>query len=490
MNISKNFTSIIILLFLHSFTSFLHAGKNDSLMHIEMDRKVFLDQEKFTYLKEDLNISMLLEKRKGVSALTGVLFSAIDNNKISSTLILDWEKERDYADILLLNKERVSKFQIKEAGKIFNDSVLTPVRFYANIKQDSSVLVIGDHLIRIKGMGFTIKNGYKFSILPVLSTSPEPNISPILTIEQMSIQVAKRSFFESTWYWFVLIIVIDLLIFLWIHLKRRKKRKRIAESAAAYESGETEDRLQHIELPRESAIYLFGNLQIYDKNGEDITKRFSPLLKELLTAIMIYSPQQGISSDKLNEMFWFDKDRVSAKNNRAVNLGKLRTLLSQVGDYELSNDTGYWIFDSNSIFVDYIEFIKRSSRSGKPQKEDIEMLMSITERGSLLPESEYMWLDGYKSNVSDMVLNHFWEYANSLNFEKVPELIIDIADRILAFEHINEQALYLKCRALSLSGRHSSAKKVYDKFRLDYEAVYGVTFPTLFTDLLEKTSWE
>jgi len=306
----------------------------------------------------------------------------------------------------------------------------------------------------------------------------------------MNIQIAKRSFFESTWYWFVLIIVVDLLIFLWIHLKRRKKRKLIAERATAYASDDSEDRLRSVELPRKGAICFFGNLQIYDKEGEDITKRFSPLLKELLAAIIIYTPQKGISSDKLNELFWFDKDRVSAKNNRAVNLGKLRSLLHLVGDYELSNDTGYWVFESDTIFVDYFEFTKRISNAEKLRKEDIEMLMSLTERGSLLPEAEYTWLDSYKSNVSDMVLTHFWKYANSLNFEKAPELIIDIADRLLAFENINEQALYLKCKALSLSGRHSSAKKVYDKFRIDYEAVYGVTFPTSFTDLLEKTNWD
>ncbi|NDV80711.1 hypothetical protein [Bacteroides sp. 51] len=476
-------------MFLTSSTLWAYGAKNDSLVYIEVDKKVFLDQEKFFYFKKDLDLTMSLKKRKDVNSITGVLLATTDNNNLTSTLILDWERGRNYTDIVLLSRERVSKFTF-ENTELFNDSVATSVHFYANVKQDSAMLVLAGDTVHMGGMGFTIKNGYKFSVLPILSVSPEPNVLPVLTIQQINISVAKRSFFESTWYWYVLIIVVDLLIFLWIHLRRKRKKKLIAERTTAYAEGRSENQLQQIELPHKSAIYLFGNFQVYDKDGEDITKRFSPLLKEMLTVLIIHSSQKGISSDKLNELFWFDKDRVSAKNNRAVNIGKLRSLLNLVGDFELSNDTGYWLFDSNTIFTDYIQFSKRFFNADILQKEDVEMLMALSKRGNLLPDTDYAWLDSYKSNISNLVLDHFWKYANSLNFEKAAELIIDIADRILLFEHINEQALYLKCKALSLSGRHSSAKKVYDKFRLDYEAVYGVPFRTAFTTLLEKTSWD
>ena len=54
-----------------------------------------------------------------------------------------------------------------------------------------------------------------------------------------------------------------------------------------------------------SSIFLFGQFQIIDREGNDITRLFTPLLKELLLVIAIYSIRngRGISSEGLNEIF-------------------------------------------------------------------------------------------------------------------------------------------------------------------------------------------
>ena len=72
-------------------------------------------------------------------------------------------------------------------------------------------------------------------------------------------------------------------------------------------------------------------LQVFERNGEEVSQRFSPLLRELFVLLILRSAENGISSEELTTMLWFDKDDVSAKNNRAVNLSKLRVLVESVG---------------------------------------------------------------------------------------------------------------------------------------------------------------
>lgn len=236
---------------------------------------------------------------------------------------------------------------------------------------------------------------------------------------------------------------------------------------------------------------MFGGFQVFDRDGEDITKRFSPLLKELFCLILTHSPKKGISSDKLNELLWFDKDRTSAKNNRAVNIGKLRGLLERIGQFDLSNDTGYWKFESTEIYADYVEYMKLMAKiSSPPRKEEIEVLAALIRNGNLLPESDYRWIDSFKAHVSDQIAQTLWKYAMTLNPDKYPEQMNQISDLIFELEPINEQALYLKCRSYHAKGRHSSAKREYDHFSEEYEAVYGEKFPYSFTELLEKTDWD
>jgi hypothetical protein len=85
------------------------------------------------------------------------------------------------------------------------------------------------------------------------------------------------------------------------------------------------------EIPRKNAILLFGDLQVFDNDGVDITKFFTPLVKELFLLILLYSIKKGrgLTSEKLNEILWFDKSAKSARNNRSVNIAKLKSLLDK-----------------------------------------------------------------------------------------------------------------------------------------------------------------
>jgi two-component SAPR family response regulator len=238
-----------------------------------------------------------------------------------------------------------------------------------------------------------------------------------------------------------------------------------------------------------NAIFLFGDLQLFTPDGNEITKYFTPLLKELFLVIVLYSIKldRGVSSEKLNEILWFDKSEKSARNNRSVNIAKLKSLLEQMGNCHLSKDTGYWKIeiDYSTISVDYHNYLNIVSNKNKLNKQKILQLTHITQRGNFLSNIEYEWLDAFKSEVSNEIIDSYIQYANGIQIADDPEFLIKLANDIFYFDPVNEEAMIFKCKALVHLGKHSLAKNAFENFNKEYKAIYGEDFERGFQSILE-----
>ncbi len=233
-----------------------------------------------------------------------------------------------------------------------------------------------------------------------------------------------------------------------------------------------------------SAIYLFGNLKITDKNGKDITGNFTALVKELFLVIIIYSlrSKSGISPDKLIELLWADKTDESARNNRSANLSKLKTLLNFLDHIHLSKDTGNWRteIDFQKVHVDLHEFLAILEHKKRITKDQIAELCSITTRGSFLYGVDYPWLDQIKANIANDAIDIYLNYLEHIKVEHEPDFAIEIADAIFVFDPVNEEAMMIKCRALFILGKHSLAKSTYENFSKEFKDLYGEQFKSDF----------
>jgi DNA-binding SARP family transcriptional activator len=240
--------------------------------------------------------------------------------------------------------------------------------------------------------------------------------------------------------------------------------------------------------PPHAAIFLFGELQVFDMEGGDLTKHFSPLLKQLFLLIFLYSlkNKRGISSEKLNEILWFDKDEKSARNNRSVNIAKLKALLDKTGGCNLGKETGYWKIevDPGAVRVDYLDYLSIIDNRERVNKKAVEALVTITQRGSLLHDTEYSWLDPFKSDVSNHVIDTYLHFARQESSD--PEFMIHLADYIFYFDSVNEDAMAIKCRALVQLGKHSLARNTYVSFVKDYKQIYGEDFQQDFQSVLQE----
>ncbi len=237
-----------------------------------------------------------------------------------------------------------------------------------------------------------------------------------------------------------------------------------------------------------SAIYLFGQFQVFDKEGNSITRLFTPLLKELLLVIIIYSVRngRGISSESLNEILWQGKSDKDAGNNRSVNLAKLKVIFEKIGNCVINKDSGYWQFltPDEQVYVDYKKYVSLLQSSTKVDKEFIQSLAEIVRRGPFLAQTEWKWLDDVKSEVSNSVVESCLDFIRSQDLAKDPELVVEITNYIFYFDQLNEDALTFRCKSLVLLKRHALANNSYIKFVKDYKEIYGEDFGKSFHEII------
>jgi DNA-binding SARP family transcriptional activator len=262
---------------------------------------------------------------------------------------------------------------------------------------------------------------------------------------------------------------------------RRKKRAAAAPVITIYHLQEPPKKapvFRILELPapaekKRAAVYLLGHFTVIDKEGNDVSKLFSPLVKELFLLIFLHAAfgRKGISSEKINEILWTGRSVKDAKNNRSVNMVKLKNILEKLGDYSLAKENGKWklTFDE-AIYVDLGHCHQLITRN------NISQLVQVCGRGGLLMETDYSWLDKFKSDLTTELLNIFTRYLDEHAEQLTPEEIIQTCDSMLHFDSLCEEAVMYKCRALVAMHQHATARSLFRTFKNEYETLYGEQF--------------
>ncbi|MGG7661584.1 galactose oxidase [Dyadobacter sp. BHUBP1] len=309
-------------------------------------------------------------------------------------------------------------------------------------------------------------------------------------LETVAPQITSTGDSSGRSVWIIGAIFLAALLAYWLYrympgqLGKQKATKApvvgaVPELLPGAEQPVTEEEVVEKALPYKSCILLFGNLQLYDDDGNEITKQFSPLVKELFLVILLYSIRwDGISSEKLKELLWFDKPSESARNNRSVNIAKLKAILDKMKYCQVSKETGYWKIkiDFEKIEVDYMHYLTLLGNRKLLTKQSIIELASITKRGNFLSNVEYEWLDSFKSEISNEIVDAYLRYASSIKIADDPEFLVKLANYVFYFDPVNEEAMILKCKALAHLGKHSLAKTTFENFAREYNRIYGEDF--------------
>jgi hypothetical protein len=118
------------------------------------------------------------------------------------------------------------------------------------------------------------------------------------------------------------------------------------------------------------------------------------------------------------------------------------------------------------------------------ERDKINIIIANVKRGSLLPNLQTSWLDSFKSDISNLIIDTLIEYSQKLDSNKDDKLLLEIADAVFMYDSINQEALMIKCSVLNKKGKYSLAKTWYDHFAKEYQKLYAENYPRTFEDVI------
>jgi two-component SAPR family response regulator len=297
------------------------------------------------------------------------------------------------------------------------------------------------------------------------------------------------------------LLAIALLFFTGRKRKKSGTEKTTIAAATAEKKiavREKETPAEAEKIPEHAKIYskakqcvsLLGGFDVIDKEGNNITANFTPILKNLLLLILLYSQtnEKGVKDSKIDYLLWSDKDSKAARNNRNVSLTRLRLLLENIGNISLLNNNGFWRIDfGKDVFCDYktaFDMIERY-KAGDIDKNSLARLLELLMYGQLLPYTQSDWIDKFKSDYSNDAIDILYNLLQSSNRTGDERLALQIADTIFLFDSLNEEALAIKCSILYHSGKKGLAKSAYDIFAKEYKITLGEDYKHSLAQVLE-----
>lgn len=332
----------------------------------------------------------------------------------------------------------------------------------------------------------------KSSILLAVTAVSQKNTSEINIYSIAYPPLQEKDVFQedeaqSIFKWYFLLILIAFIPLIFIIKKRLKKQDDpiLVDHVLRFDYKVSENKL------KPSTINLLGIFQVMDKDGNNITGSFTQTLSHILVLMILYTVknEQGISSQELADILWYDKDKDSARNNRNVNFSKLRLLLKKVGNIELINNNHYWSVNiGKDVFCDYknvMYLIELIHKQHVVSIEIINELLSISSRGVLLPNFEEEWLDNYKGAYTNAVIETLTELFQKQEVKSDFSLMLRISEGILLHDNIDEEAAKFKVYTLYNLGKKGQAKQVYEKFLEDYKNLLGADYKVSFDQFID-----
>lgn len=283
-------------------------------------------------------------------------------------------------------------------------------------------------------------------------------------------------------YAFLASVLLLLAFFVQRKLKATLKKEKISQEPTI----RFQETTPSFELPQTNAILLFGGFQAFGQKGKDITYRFSPTLKELFLLILLNSMEngKGISSKRIQEFLWPDKPEAKAKNNRGVNIKKLRSILEDIEGIEIVFDSNYWkMIMRENIFCD-LSTIQDDLKAKDENEVQFEKLVLILKRGTLLRDIEPEWLDTFKDQTTGLIVSSLEAWASKFTIDT--KIRFAISNVIFEFDQMNETALRVKCKLLSKQGKHSLAMESYEHYIRMYVKLYNEEYPVSFKDIVSE----
>ena len=268
-----------------------------------------------------------------------------------------------------------------------------------------------------------------------------------------------------------LVLLATILLTLFI-----RSRKRQDEENAMKSSGRRLFKAKH---PKNS-ILLFGDFMVTDRKGENITALFTAQQRLILCMLFKYHSHNGISTRRLSNILWPDKDEEKVKNSRGVALNNLRKSLSNIDGVSIVfSDGRYRLETTPEFYCDYLEL----SKLVESEEQDMDHILNILSEGKFLKFMNDPIMDSFKEEVENKIAPLLDNELQKRYDLKEYQAVVEIT-RIIAFiDPIDEKSMKLSIWALKKQKRTEEALVCYATFCSEYKKMYDSDYPIKFTDL-------
>lgn len=270
---------------------------------------------------------------------------------------------------------------------------------------------------------------------------------------------------------------VSLVIGYGVYRKVRKKRIERQKQTLNYISKEKEDTV------RANSIFLFGEFTVFDRQKRDITYLFSSRLKQTLCLILEHSNENGITSQRLSNILWPEKDESKVKNSRGVTMNHLRKAISELDGIELIHSKGFFkIVQTEELYCDYTRCIQIISNDNYSETDKTE-LFQILNRGKFLKHSDNPLFDSIKSTIESKIEPLLLVEIEKSYIAKTHHTTIELAEAIFNIDSLNDTALSYIIKALIGLKMENEARLRYMSFIVEYRKTMGDEYPHSFQDL-------
>ncbi len=299
--------------------------------------------------------------------------------------------------------------------------------------------------------------------------------------------------------WLVLILMIPGVGFVVFYI-RQKKQKSVVHSENQLSAGSLpkNDR-PDVPISEESVkwgpgVTLFGDFHLFTRDRKDVADQFSPKRLQLFVLLLLYSIRsgKGITSLQMTDILWSGYTPLSAKNNRSTNIQKIREILGDNTGINIEFVNRSWMlhFDQDvhcdyKIYLDLKTNLFKTIKEEKPISElQLMFLLRILSQGPFLPLLQYEWIDKFKNEITDEVLDLLLMLVRIDSIRQNYILTLRIVDVLFSFDPVNEEALRIKVKVLSELGRHRPAMDTYEHFCRIYRNLYNEDYSVELKSLL------
>ncbi|MFV0267795.1 MAG: LamG-like jellyroll fold domain-containing protein [Draconibacterium sp.] len=286
----------------------------------------------------------------------------------------------------------------------------------------------------------------------------------------------QRNFIQPLYIGFSLLILLVFVLLFWVMIIRRK----------------TKNHYQGFEVQKpsfENHIRLFGDFQVMNNKGEDISSLFTPKVKELFIYILIGSVRNkmGVPISDVDSCLWAGIQDRKIANNRAVTLNKLRKILVQLNAVEINSNNGFLQLKvSGNLSCDYLEAFKLCTIPEGMTRKQLDTFYLLVKDGSLLKGIDWPWLDDIRGFIGNQVMDHLLKLGTYLQKENRINEVEKVAQRMLDYDELSEEAVSLQIWAHQQANNLYLAKFQFESFCTRYKKSMGENYGMNFNEFIEE----